>query len=101
MDATAAEPDRRRQLKHVTDLVRALPSAAAADEVLRQVADAVASVRADGACAIHLLDEVTGAWHAVPGACHAPLEAPHVVRLPDGRWQAPWSPHIDSRAGLF
>jgi len=101
MSAAAAEPDRRRQFKHVADLVRALPSAAATDDVLSQVADAVASVRADGACAIHLLDETTGAWQPVPGACHADLAAPPVVRDAQRRWHAPWSPHLDARAGIF
>jgi len=101
MSAAAAEPDRRRQLKHVTDLVRTLPSIAATEEVLREVANAVASVRTDGACAIHLLEEATGAWYAVPGACHADLVAPAVTRHPDGRWHAEWSPHLDARAGFF
>ncbi|MBM3219268.1 MAG: response regulator [Candidatus Rokubacteria bacterium] len=78
-----------------------MPSAAATDDVLRQVADAVASVRADGACAIHLLEETTGAWPPVPGACHADLVAPAVVRSADGRWSAPWSPHLDPQAGIF
>jgi hypothetical protein len=64
----------------------------------REVANAVASVRTEGACAIHLLEEATGAWYAVPGACHADLVAPAVTRHPDGRWYAEWSPHISTPA---
>src|SRR5438876_11024548 len=101
MSAAAAEPNRRKQLTHVTELVRALPSAIAPDDVLRRIADAVSSVRAGGACAIHLLEETTGTWHPVPGACRADLVSPSVARDAAGRWHAPWSPHLDARSGLF
>jgi signal transduction histidine kinase len=101
MSAAAAESDPRRQLKHVTDLVRALPSVASPDEVLREVARAAAAVRRDGACAIHLLDEATGAWTPVRGACQADLVAPAVTRTPGGAWDVSWSPHLDARAGVF
>jgi len=101
MSAAAAEPDRRRRLTHVTDLVRALPSAIAVDDVLHRISKAVASVRDGAVCAIHLLDEATGAWRPAPGACQADLTAPSVVRDTAGRWQAPWSPSYDGKAGLL